>query len=53
MRDFALFACAAQFIEDPRLKGDREDDGGMGMVNYERWATLGRALKTGSLIVDA
>ncbi|KAH9007096.1 fungal-specific transcription factor domain-containing protein [Lactarius hatsudake] len=33
---FALFACAAQLVEDPRLKGDKEDDGGMGMVYYER-----------------
>jgi hypothetical protein len=33
---FALFACAAQLVEDPRLKGEREDDGGMGMVYYER-----------------
>ncbi len=33
---FALFACAAQLVEDPRLKGEKEDDGGMGMVYYER-----------------
>ena len=33
---FAVFACAAQLVEDPRLKGEREDDGGMGMVYYER-----------------
>ncbi|KAI0069046.1 hypothetical protein BV25DRAFT_1792806 [Artomyces pyxidatus] len=33
---FAVFACAAQLIEDPRLKGEKEDDGGMGMVYYER-----------------
>jgi hypothetical protein len=33
---FALFACSAQLVEDPRLKGEREDDGGMGMVYYER-----------------
>ena len=38
---FALFACASQLVEDPRLKGDQEDDGGMGMVYYERWATFG------------
>jgi len=33
---FALFACAAQLVEDPRLKGEKEDDGGMGMLYYER-----------------
>lgn len=33
---FALFACAAQLVEDPRLRGEKEDDGGMGMVYYER-----------------
>ncbi|TFY83848.1 hypothetical protein EWM64_g177 [Hericium alpestre] len=33
---FAVFACAAQLVDDPRLKGERQDDGGMGMVYYER-----------------
>jgi hypothetical protein len=34
---FALFACAAQLIDDPRLAtGSSSDDGGMGMVYYER-----------------
>lgn len=33
---FAVFACAAQLVDDPRLKGEKEDDGGMGMVYYER-----------------
>ncbi|KAI0301814.1 fungal-specific transcription factor domain-containing protein [Multifurca ochricompacta] len=33
---FALFACAAQLVDDPRLKGEKDDDGGMGMVYYER-----------------
>ncbi|THH06739.1 hypothetical protein EW146_g9520 [Bondarzewia mesenterica] len=33
---FAVFACAAQLVDDPRLKGEQEDDGGMGMVYYER-----------------
>ncbi|KAI9510447.1 fungal-specific transcription factor domain-containing protein [Russula earlei] len=33
---FALFACAAQLVEDPRLKCEKEDDGGMGMIYYER-----------------
>jgi hypothetical protein len=34
---FALFACAAHLVQDPRLStGGRLDDGGMGMVYYER-----------------
>ena len=34
---FAVFACAASLVEDPRLAiSDRHDDGGMGMVYYER-----------------
>lgn len=34
---FAVFACAAQILDDPRLKtSDSKDDGGMGMVYYER-----------------
>ncbi|KAF8845712.1 hypothetical protein BDN67DRAFT_961332 [Paxillus ammoniavirescens] len=33
---FAVFACAARLVNDPRLTGDRPDDGGMGMVYYER-----------------
>lgn len=34
---FALFACAARLVEDPRLtSGDNLDDGGIGMVYYER-----------------
>lgn len=34
---FAVFACAARLVEDPRLvSGDTLDDGGMGMVYYER-----------------
>ncbi|KAI0316712.1 fungal-specific transcription factor domain-containing protein [Amylostereum chailletii] len=33
---FAVFACAAQLVDDPRLKGEKEDDGGVGMVYYER-----------------
>ena len=33
----ALFACAAKMVDDPRLStGDSLDDGGMGMVYYER-----------------
>jgi hypothetical protein len=34
---FAVFACAAQLLDDPRLKGEKSDDGGMGMLYYERW----------------
>ncbi|RDB23224.1 Transcriptional activator protein acu-15 [Hypsizygus marmoreus] len=34
---FAVFACAAHLVQDPRLTtGERTDDGGMGMVYYER-----------------
>ncbi|PBL02271.1 hypothetical protein ARMGADRAFT_1005684 [Armillaria gallica] len=34
---FAVFACAACLVQDPRLStSERPDDGGMGMVYYER-----------------
>jgi len=34
---FAVFACAANLVQDPRLTtSERQDDGGMGMVYYER-----------------
>ncbi|KAF8665799.1 hypothetical protein AX16_000244 [Volvariella volvacea WC 439] len=34
---FAIFACAVPLVQDPRLStSDRTDDGGMGMVYYER-----------------
>ncbi|KAF9246983.1 fungal-specific transcription factor domain-containing protein [Melanogaster broomeanus] len=33
---FAVFACAARLVNDPRLTGDFPDDGGMGMIYYER-----------------
>lgn len=33
---FAIFACTARLVNDPRLTSDRQDDGGMGMVYYER-----------------
>ncbi|KAK0206288.1 fungal-specific transcription factor domain-containing protein [Desarmillaria ectypa] len=34
---FAVFACAANIVQDPRLStSERHDDGGMGMVYYER-----------------
>lgn len=34
---FAVFACAARLVDDPRLKAaENLDDGGMGMVYYER-----------------
>lgn len=36
---FAVFACAANLVEDPRLAiSEHHDDGGMGMVYYERCA---------------
>jgi len=35
---FAVFACAAQLVDDPRLIATENiDDGGMGMVYYERY----------------
>ncbi|OAX40653.1 hypothetical protein K503DRAFT_768378 [Rhizopogon vinicolor AM-OR11-026] len=33
---FAVFACAARLVDDPRLTGESPDDGGIGMVYYER-----------------
>jgi hypothetical protein len=36
---FAVFACASRMVDDPRLQtkiGDHNEDGGMGMVYYER-----------------
>jgi len=37
---FAVFACAARLVQDPRLAvSGRDDDGGMGMVYYERSVT--------------
>jgi hypothetical protein len=34
---FAVFTCAARLIDDPRLAtAENLDDGGMGMVYYER-----------------
>jgi len=37
---FAMFACAANLVQDPRLStSERHDDGGMGMVYYERFAS--------------
>ncbi|KAG8218413.1 hypothetical protein J3R82DRAFT_4038 [Butyriboletus roseoflavus] len=33
---FAVFACTARLVNDPRLTSDRLDDGGIGMVYYER-----------------
>jgi Fungal specific transcription factor domain len=34
---FAIFACSAKLIDDPRLSAEGgQDEGGMGMVYYER-----------------
>lgn len=34
---FAVFACAARFVEDPRLaEGVTAEEGGVGMIYYER-----------------
>lgn len=38
---FAVFACSAHLVDDPRLTtSERHDDGGMGMVYYERYVWL-------------
>lgn len=38
---FALFACAANLVQDSRLSiSERHDDGGMGMVYYERYVVV-------------
>lgn len=37
---FAVFACSAKLVDDPRLSSDNPDDGGMGMVYYERALVL-------------
>ena len=34
---FAVFACAAHLVNDPRMTGGNTDDGGMGMIYYERY----------------
>jgi hypothetical protein len=37
---FAVFACAANLIDDPRVRAsERLDEGGMGMIYYERSVT--------------
>ena len=33
---FAVFACAARMADDERLQATSSDDGGMGMIYYER-----------------
>ena len=38
---FAVFACAANLVQDSRLSiSERHDDGGMGMVYYERYVAV-------------
>lgn len=38
---FAVFACAANLVQDTRLStSERHDDGGMGMVYYERYVVV-------------
>jgi hypothetical protein len=38
---FAVFACAANLVQDSRLStSERHDDGGMGMVYYERYVVV-------------
>lgn len=37
---FAVFACAARFVDDPRLtEGVTAEEGGVGMIYYERYDT--------------
>ena len=35
---FSVFAIAARFLDDPRLATGKGDEGGMGMMYYERYA---------------
>ena len=35
---FSVFAVAARFLDDPRLATGKADEGGMGMLYYERYA---------------
>jgi hypothetical protein len=35
---FSVFAVAARFLDDPRLATGKADEGGMGMMYYERCA---------------
>lgn len=38
---FAIFACAANLVQDDRLSmNGRTDEGGMGMVYYERYVHM-------------
>jgi hypothetical protein len=38
---FAVFACAARFLDDPRIKSvNYNDTRGTAMVFYERWGSL-------------
>jgi hypothetical protein len=37
---FAVFACAANLVQDDRLNSGRSDEGGMGMVYYERYVSV-------------
>ena len=35
---FSVFAIASRFLDDPRLATGKADEGGMGMIYYERYA---------------
>lgn len=35
---FSAFAIASRFLDDPRLSTGKADEGGMGMLYYERYA---------------
>jgi len=34
---FSIFAIASRFLDDPRVATGKADEGGMGMVYYERY----------------
>ena len=36
---FSVFAIASRFLDDPRLATGKADEGGMGMIYYERCVT--------------
>jgi hypothetical protein len=49
---FAVFACAAHLVNDPRLTCENPDDGGAGMIYYERYASGRHGNLTSSLTIN-
>ena len=43
---FAVFAVASRFLDDPRLSTGNADEGGIGMVYYERYGVHFRTRHT-------